>query len=166
MGFGIKITRHLASGALFGIALASGTAHASSCDRSVVALRGDWGQANFSIEVADDPGERAQGLMNRDQMARNAGMLFIYDQPQVVAFWMRNTLIPLDMIFVDQAGLVLAIHENAIPLDETPIPGGQGVQFVLEVNGGIAALFGISVGSQVQHPGIDQNLALWACESQ
>ena len=70
------------------------------------------------------------------------------------------------IIFIDQAGLVLAIHENAIPLDETPIPGGQGVQFVLEVNGGIAALFGISVGSQMQHPGIDQSLALWACESQ
>ncbi|MEE9427358.1 MAG: DUF192 domain-containing protein [Paracoccaceae bacterium] len=152
----------------FAIAVAGSAAAATAgdCDMTSLNLRGDWGQAQFSIEIADDVAERAQGLMNREEMARTAGMMFIYDAPQSVTFWMRNTLIPLDMIFIDPSGLVTSIHENAIPLDETPIPGGQGVQYVLEINGGLIATFGISVGSQVKHPEIDQKNALWPCPVQ
>lgn len=166
MGFSFKIdTKTFASAFAFTLA-GVGTASAAVCDPEKIGLRGGWGQAQFSIEIADDFAERSQGLMNREQMARNAGMLFIYDAPQPVAFWMRNTLIPLDMIFIDPTGLVTAIHENAIPLDETAIPGGDNVQYVLEVNGGMTGLLGIEVGTQVQHPGIDQNVALWGCEAQ
>ncbi|MBT8460852.1 MAG: DUF192 domain-containing protein, partial [Boseongicola sp.] len=124
---------------------------------------GDWGQARFTVEVADDPGERSQGLMNRESMARSAGMLFVYEFPQRVAFWMRNTLIPLDMIFLDETGTVQRIHENAIPLDETAIPGGDNIQYVLEINGGLSERFGIDEGSVLRHPAIGEN-AVWGCQ--
>ncbi|MDH5454180.1 MAG: DUF192 domain-containing protein, partial [Paracoccaceae bacterium] len=110
----------------------------AGCSETRADLRGDWGAARFTVEVADDAAERGRGLMHREQMAASAGMLFVYEHPQRVSFWMRNTLIPLDMIFMDQTGTVTRVHENAVPLDETGIRGGDGVQFVLEINGGLA----------------------------
>jgi hypothetical protein len=87
-------------------------------------------------------------------------MLFVYDAPQAVAFWMENTLIPLDMIFAGADGTITAIHENARPLDRTSIPGGEAVQYVLEINGGLAARLGIAVGDAIQHPAIGEGAAL------
>lgn len=136
----------------------------AACAVDRVDLRGDWGQARFSVEVADDASERSQGLMHRESMPRSAGMLFVYEHPQRVAFWMRNTLIPLDMIFLDQTGTVMRVHENAIPLDETAIPGGDNIQYVLEINGGLTTLFGIEEGTELRHPSIGENAA-WPCES-
>lgn len=136
---------------------------AAECSEDMVDLRGDWGQARFTVELADDPAERAVGLMNREAMPRNAGMLFVYERPQRATFWMRNTLISLDMIFVDQAGVVQHVHERAIPLDETTIDGGEGIFAVLEVNGGIAELYGIGVGSELRHPAFDVSQAVWPC---
>lgn len=126
-------------------------------------LRGDWGQARFNIEVADDPQERAQGLMHRESMPMGAGMLFIYDTPQSVSFWMRNTLIPLDLLFIDAAGVVQQIHSNAVPLDETPIPGGDDRLAVLEINGGLAARLGIDEGTEVRHPAFSDREPAWPC---
>ncbi len=126
-------------------------------------LRGDWGQTRFTVEVADEPSERSRGLMHRPSMATSAGMLFVYDRPQFVSFWMRNTLIPLDMIFLDEAGRVKRIHENAVPLDETGIEGGEGIQYVLEINGGLAARLGITTGSELRHPAIGPEPA-WPCD--
>lgn len=137
-------------------------AHAG-CGEDRVSLRGTWGQAAFTIEVADTAAERSQGLMHRETMAAGAGMLFVYEYPQTVAFWMKNTLIPLDMIFADATGTVRRVHANAIPHDLTAIPGGDNIQFVLEINGGLAALYGISEGTQMQHPAIDQRAAVWPC---
>ncbi len=134
----------------------------SACSDAYVDLRGDWGQARFSVDVADDPAERSQGLMNVEFLPRSAGMLFAYDYPQRVAFWMRNTLIPLDMLFLDETGTVAFIHENAIPLDETAIPGGDAIQYVLEINAGLSNRFGIAPGSQLRHPIIGEN-ASWGC---
>lgn len=134
----------------------------ATCSDTRIDLRGDWGQARFTVEIADDPAERSQGLMNRESMARSTGMLFVYDRPQRVAFWMRNTLIPLDMIFIDATGTVAHIHENAIPLDETAIPGGDDIQYVLEINAGLSERLGIDEGSQVRHPSIEEN-AVWSC---
>ena len=138
---------------------------AASCAIDRVDLRGDWGKARFSVEVADDPSERSQGLMHRESMPRSAGMLFVYDRPQRVALWMRTTLIPLDMIFLDETGTVARVHENAIPLDETAIPGGDSIQYVLEVNAGLSALFGIEEGTELRHPSIGENAA-WSCEGE
>ncbi len=117
----------------------------------------------FSVEIADDEGERAEGLMNRETMAASKGMLFVYAAPRHVTFWMKNTLIPLDMLFVDPAGQVLQVHPMARPLDLTAIDGGKGVQFVLEINGGMAAQLGLKPGSVLRHPAIDQSRALWPC---
>ena len=138
---------------------------AAVCREDRVELRGDWGSVRFRVEIADDPRERAQGLMNVEEMAPLEGMLFIYERPQAVSFWMENTLIPLDMIFVDRDGLVLNVHSNAIPLDRTPIPGGSpDIVYVLEVNGGMAESLGIDAGSQMRHPSVAPNAALWPCE--
>jgi len=151
--------RALAFLAIFGM---SGAAFAE-CAIDRVDLRGDWGQARFTVELADDAQERSIGLMHRDSMARSAGMLFAYDTPQYVAFWMRNTLIPLDMIFMDSAGVVQRVHENAIPLDETSIEGGEDIQYVLEINGGLAGRLGIAPGTMLRSPAIGDEAA-WPCE--
>lgn len=143
--------------------LAAGPALAQTCATDRVDLRGDWGSATFAVEIADTADERAQGLMFRESMPRSAGMLFIYERPQRVAFWMRNTLIPLDMIFLDESGKVIRIHENAVPGDETSIPGGGRVLAVLEINGGLSSAMGIDVGSVLRHPELPQNKAAWAC---
>ena len=136
-----------------------------SCDVETASLRGDWGRVDVRVEVADDPQERSLGLMHRESMPKLSGMLFIYETPQRVAFWMRNTLIPLDMLFIDPDGRVAAIHENAIPLDETAIPGGDGRLAVLEINGGLARQLGITEGSELRHPGLPQDIALWPCDA-
>jgi len=140
----------------------SGVAFAE-CDPGRVDLRGDWGQARFSVDVADTPPLRSLGLMHREQMPSSAGMLFVYERPQRVSFWMRNTLIPLDMIFMDVTGTVQRIHENAIPLDETSIFGGDDIQYVLEINAGLSDRLGIEIGSQLRHPALGE-AAAWPCE--
>lgn len=145
--------------------IATATVAYSACSETHVDLKGDWGQARFTVEVADDAVERSQGLMNRESMPRSVGMLFVYEFPQRVAFWMRNTLIPLDMIFLDKTGTVQRIHENAIPLDETAIPGGDSIQYVLEINAGLAARYGINEGTVLRHPAIGEN-AVWGCEDE
>ncbi|MGL5012644.1 MAG: DUF192 domain-containing protein [Paracoccaceae bacterium] len=121
------------------------------------------GVSRFNIEVADDAAERAQGLMNRERLPTAAGMLFIYPTPGNVSFWMENTLIPLDMIFIDPTGTVKRVHENAVPGDRTPIPGGTNIKFVLEINGGLARRMGVTEGALVRHPAIDQTLAALPC---
>ena len=135
----------------------------AACAPDVVELRGPSGQQRFTVEVADDGAERAQGLMFRESMPSSAGMLFVYEEPQAVSFWMKNTLIPLDMIFADETGRVTRVHSNAIPGDTTPIQGGEGVRFVLEINGGLAARMGIAEGSELRHPAIAQGSAVWPC---
>lgn len=149
------------------LAATTGLAQAQDgCSEDRVDLRGDWGSARFTVELADSPEERAVGLMNRPSMAASAGMLFLYDTAQTVAFWMENTLIPLDMIFMSPDGVVQRIHENAVPLDRTLIPGGDGIQAVLEINGGMSSMLGITVGSQLRHPMLDQAAAAWPCEGE
>jgi uncharacterized membrane protein (UPF0127 family) len=136
---------------------------ALACSDTRIDLRGEWGTARFTVEVADEPEERSLGLMNRESMANSAGMLFVYERPQRAVFWMKNTLIPLDMIFADETGVVTKVHENAVPLDLTGIEGGDGVQFVLEINGGLSGRMGISEGSVLRHPSIGDEAA-WACD--
>lgn len=124
----------------------------ATCADDRITIRGDFGQATFTIDVADDARERAQGLMFVEELPLLSGMLFIYEQPQSVSFWMKNTLIPLDMLFASPTGEILHIHENAIPGDTTSISGGEGVQMVLEINGGLSSRLGIAAGDVMQHP--------------
>jgi hypothetical protein len=139
---------------------------AASCSDDLLEMRGDFGSVRFRVAIADTPQERAQGLMHVPEMPRMSGMLFVYERPQSVSFWMENTLIPLDMIFADETGLVRRIHENAVPMDRTPIPGGDDIQYVLEINGGMAATLGLSEGDQMRHPAIVQDIAAWPCAAE
>ncbi|WP_348773479.1 DUF192 domain-containing protein [Litoreibacter halocynthiae] len=136
---------------------------AAACSDNRVSIKGGFGAISFRVEIADDERERAVGLMNRETLPKLAGMLFVYQRPQPLAFWMRNTLIPLDMIFVEPTGRIAHIHANAVPHDETPIQGGDGLTHVLEIGGGLAAKFGISTGDILQHSSFNQNEALWPC---
>ena len=133
------------------------------CDESRLNIRGDWGQAVFTVEIADTPQERARGLMFRESMPRGAGMLFVFDKPQSVSFWMKNTLISLDMLFIDRTGVIKRVHPNAIPGDLTPIPGGDDIFAVLEINGGLAETFGIREGSEIRHPAFADGPPAWPC---
>ena len=148
--------------AVFCAVLAQGAA-AEACREDVVQLRGDWGQARFTVEIADDAQERAQGLMHRAHLPSSAGMLFIYESPQTLSFWMRNTLIELDMLFIDASGIVRHIHHRAQPLDETPVLGGSALTHVLEINGGLAERLGITDGAAVRHPSFATDQAAWPC---
>lgn len=147
---------------LAALVLGAGSVSAA-CSPDRVDLKGDWGQAAFSVELADDPQERAKGLMFRQSLPKGAGMLFVYETPQRASFWMKNTLIPLDMLFVDESGRVTRVHNNAIPHDLTPIDGGEGVYAVLEINGGLAARYGIESGTILRHPAFPEGLAIWPC---
>lgn len=104
----------------------------------------------FAAEVADTAATRNFGMMFRRGIADDEAMLFVYERPQQASFWMRNTLIPLDLIFIAPDGAVIRVHENARPLDETPIPSGGVVRSVLEIRGGLARELGIAPGDQVR----------------
>ena len=156
--------RCLASGLSLGavMLLLTGAAEAD-CAPGTVELRWTGGQARFSVEVADTAAEREKGLMFRQSMASSAGMLFVYPAPQHAYFWMKNTLIPLDMVFVDATGRVNAVQSDAVPGDLTPIDGGADVAFVLEINAGLSRAMGIAPGAQMRAAEIDQAKALWRC---
>ncbi|WP_370584941.1 DUF192 domain-containing protein [Paracoccus sp. IB05] len=149
-----------------GLPFAGAAQAAQSCSLSRIDLRppakaGQGERQSFSVEIADTAASRAQGLMYRESLAPDAGMLFIYETPRRAAFWMKNTLIPLDIIFADAQGRVMVVHENAVPGDETPIPGGDNVLYVLEINGGLAKKTGIVPGSEMRHPLI--SAGAWPC---
>ncbi|SEW14529.1 hypothetical protein SAMN04488515_1266 [Cognatiyoonia koreensis] len=130
----------------------SGQGAFASCSDTAVTVIGDFGQARFKVNVADTNETRARGLMFVEEMSILEGMLFVYDGPVRATFWMKNTLIPLDMLFADETGTIVTLHENAVPGDETTIDGGEGVLAVLEINGGVADRLGIEVGDVLQHP--------------
>ena len=110
------------------------------------------GRHAFQIEIANNDATRERGLMDRRYMAADHGMLFEFDREAPVAFWMKNTYIPLDMIFIAPSGVVTHIVANAEPLSERVIPSGGPCVAVLELNGGTAASIGLKVGDKVHHP--------------
>jgi len=137
---------------------------APACRDDTVYLRGAWGEARFAVAIADTEQERARGLMFVRQMPRGSGMLFVYERPKTARFWMKNTLIPLDILFADASGTIRRIARMARPMSEALIPGGDGIQYVLEINGGMAKALGISAGSEMRHPAIAPEIAAWPCQ--
>lgn len=121
-------------------------------ERLVVATA--MGDRSFTIEIADDPDERARGLMFREQMDGDHGMLFVFEDTRHVGFWMHNTPLPLDLVFISEGGEVRAI-KRGIPFSREPIDPGEPVRFVLELNAGAAAGAGMARGDRVRHPRID-----------
>jgi uncharacterized membrane protein (UPF0127 family) len=105
----------------------------------------------FFIEIAITPEQRSQGLMFRTEMAPNAGMLFLYGEPQIITMWMANTLIPLDMIFIDADGRIVSIAERTVPESRATIPSEAPAIAVLELVGGTADRLGIVPTDVVLH---------------
>ncbi|WAJ30742.1 DUF192 domain-containing protein [Antarcticirhabdus aurantiaca] len=119
---------------------------------STAVLTTDTGKHEIAVEVADTPETRATGLMNRPSMPEDHGMLFDFDENRDVTMWMKNTLIPLDMLFIDETGKVTRVSTNAQPLSLATIPSGGPVRYVLEINGGAAARYGVKAGDRLAHP--------------
>jgi uncharacterized protein len=112
------------------------------------------GDFTFKVEVVDTEESRAKGLMFRQELAGDAGMLFDFKASRPVSFWMVNTYIPLDMIFIRADGTVANVHVNARPQDPTGIPSDGPVMFVLEIAGGRSVEIGLKAGDTVDHPRI------------
>lgn len=104
----------------------------------------------FKAEVARSPQAQARGLMFRTQLGDDEGMIFLRNPPDRAAFWMRNTVIPLDIIFIGLDGRIMNIAANAVPYDETPLPAAGPTLAVFEINGGLAARLGIKPGDKVE----------------
>jgi uncharacterized membrane protein (UPF0127 family) len=121
-------------------------------ESSALTIVSATGPHRFTVEVAETPAQMEQGLMFRKTMAPDAGMLFDYMTPTLATMWMRNTLIPLDMLFVDAQGRIVNIQERAVPQSLDVISAAAPVRAVIELNGGTAARLGIAPGDRVQHP--------------
>lgn len=110
------------------------------------------GPVSFQVEVMRTDEERARGLMNRAYLPADRGMLFDFKAPQPAMMWMKNTLIPLDMLFIRSNGTIANIAENTEPHSLRTIPSAEPVLGVLEINGGASAKLGIAPGDKVVHP--------------
>lgn len=109
------------------------------------------GQFCFWVEIAQSTAQRQQGLMERLEMPADRGMLLDFGSPQLIHMWMKNTYIPLDMLFLDEIGSVTAIAANTTPLSTTIIPSLSPARAVLELNGGMVSRLSIKVGDKVLH---------------
>ena len=135
---------------LFGLLLAAGPAR--TAEPRTLEIASKTGVHIFAVEIADTEAQREKGLMFRKNLPDGQGMLFDFKREQDVSFWMQNTYIPLDMIFIRGDGSILRIVENAEPLSTRLIPSGGPVLAVLEVIGGTARKLGIAPGDRVAHP--------------
>ena len=113
-------------------------------------IHSSTGNHRFTVDVAATPEEQQRGLMFVESLAPDRGMIFPYDPPRDIAFWMKNTLIPLDMVFVRADGTIARIAANATPLSLDPVPSGEPVALVLEIRGGRAAELGVREGDRVE----------------
>lgn len=125
---------------------------AQNSSENVVIIVAASGEHRFNVELADEPEERRVGLMYRTELEEDAGMLFDFGEPQQISMWMKNTLIPLDMAFIDEQGVIRRIAANTTPRSLESIPSGAAVISVLEVNGGAFERLGVKEGDRVKHP--------------
>jgi len=132
------------------LALSAGVGQAA--ENSVVEIVSKTGVHSFSVEVVDNDADRAKGLMHRRSLPEGSGMLFDFHREQDVSFWMQNTYIPLDMIFIRADGRIHRIAENTVPLSLEQVPSRGPVRGVLEVIAGTSRKLGIAPGDRVAHP--------------
>jgi uncharacterized protein len=123
-------------------------------ERAPLALVTAAGRQEFTVEVAKTDEQRAYGLMFKRAMPANEGMLLLYDKPQPIFIWMRNTFIPLDLVFIKADGTVESIYYGARPHDETSRPSQGEAIGVLEINAGVARLLGVRPGDRVESPAL------------
>jgi uncharacterized protein len=134
--------------ALFCGSMALAQTEGQTSDLKVITDKGSY---VFDVELALTPEERATGLMFREKMDIRHGMLFRFDSVRPVTMWMKNTLIPLDMVFIRADGTVARVHRNAQPHSEKLISSGEPVGYVLELNAGVADGVGIKPGDRIVH---------------
>ena len=120
-------------------------------EKSALSIKTAKGVQTFEVELAITPAQQSQGLMYRRDMAPKAGMLFVYDRPQPMSFWMKNTFIPLDMIFIAADGRIINIRQRTVPHSLTPVRSKGNALAVLELNGGTTSRLGIKPGDRVRH---------------
>jgi uncharacterized membrane protein (UPF0127 family) len=125
----------------------------SGLDLVTLTIEGHGRSHMFTVEVARSAAEQEHGLMNRRSLGPDAGMLFPFAPPRPASFWMRNTLIPLDMVFIRPDGVIAHIAANTVPMSETPIAVAEPMTAVLELGGGRAAQLGIAEGDRVSWEG-------------
>lgn len=145
----------IGAGAYMSIHLANGADdYKSSLPVEKLYIQTKDGKPEIEVEIASTPMDIKIGLMFRKSMDKNHGMLFQLgrDDPHEANFWMKDTYIPLDMLFVAKDGRIVNIHRNAKPLTLTPIPSLEPVTGVIELNGGMADALGIAIGDKVKHP--------------
>jgi uncharacterized protein len=134
--------------------LAAGVAAAplQSFATANLTIVGASGSHRFTVELAETPAQMEQGLMFRPSLPPDAGMLFDFQQPTMATMWMHNTLIPLDMLFVDAKGKIVNIEQRTVPESDAIISAAAPVRAVIELNGGTAARLGIAAGDRVLYP--------------
>jgi uncharacterized membrane protein (UPF0127 family) len=142
----------LGSLALIVLALTLSPEAARAAAEQTLEIASKTGVHVFSVEVVDNDADRAKGLMYRKELPEGRGMLFDFHRDQEVSFWMQNTYIPLDMIFIRGDGQILRIEENTVPLSTRMIPSRGAVRAVLEVIGGTSRKLGIAPGDRVASP--------------
>ena len=169
-------------GAALGLALAAGllplaagaapqtaAANGAACRDGIATFVTGTREVSFSVEIADTPDERRIGLMNRRSLRPGTGMLFVFQEARPQSFWMKNTLIPLDLLYMDATGVVRHIHRKARPMDLPPLPGAAPGDtdpdrlMVLEIGGGEAARLDIAPGAILRHPRLPQDEAEAPC---
>jgi uncharacterized protein len=119
-------------------------------------IAGDGPDARFTVEIADEPEERSRGLMHRTDFATDRAMLFDFGEERLVGMWMKNTPLPLDMVFADEDGVITGIVAGTVPQSLDTISSPGPARYVLEINAGQGALLGIEAGERLVHPAIGQ----------
>jgi uncharacterized membrane protein (UPF0127 family) len=137
---------------VFSAFLALSAGFSQAAEKSVLEIATKTGVHSFSVELVDNDADRAKGLMHRRSLPEGTGMLFDFHREQDVSFWMQNTYIPLDMIFIRADGRIHRIAENTVPLSLEQVPSRGPVRGVLEVIAGTSRKLGIAPGDRVAHP--------------
>ena len=147
----MKTRSYAALAAFVTLALTSACAGASEPRVIVQTTRGE---TPVRVEVAATPAKRSLGLMYRKELAEDAGMLFVFDETEEHSFWMKNTPLLLDMLFIDERGAIVGVVANATPFTTTPRTVGKPSRYVLEVNGGWCERHGVRAGDRVRFEGV------------
>jgi uncharacterized membrane protein (UPF0127 family) len=141
--------------ALLALAAPGAKSAAAEIQLEALVIASDSQKHHFRVEIADEPHEQSRGLMYRQSLPEDGGMLFDFHQERPASFWMRNTYIPLDMLFIKADGTIESIAERTTPLSERSVPSKGAVRFVLEINGGLSQKLGIEAGDRVSGPAIE-----------
>jgi uncharacterized protein len=134
--------------------LAAGAPPLVTFEKGEITIASANGPHPFKVELATTEPQRQQGLMFRQQMPADAGMIFVWQTPQPIAMWMENTFIPLDMLFIDSSGKILNIRERAVPFSRENIASDGPCKFAIELNGGTVSRLGIKAGDMVTGSGL------------